>query len=302
LKMMYQNYATFAAALLVAVNNKLAHAKLDFDIFGEPEIFDPTDSIAVDHKTCQYEAVVTFDFVNADLPYISNPATDCTLESTACNGNSCLFEIRNAYKFSRKFRKHTGFDHVGIDLSPCGHPPLENFGIPHLNLHAFRVSTKDRQEVNCDVMADPFSCSYTVPQQTPEGRRFFVHAVDADGNLANVPSNFKLKLDAAIPSEGLHVFDKDGAPNAEDWKEPILIMGSYHGTIQFWEPMFPLSFVMGDEAKMVEFNETYVSQTIKSLPSYWSMAYNPSDGITTLIMKGEAESCRKKNKKRKNKI
>mmetsp|Transcript_68 Transcript_68/g.52 ORF Transcript_68/g.52 Transcript_68/m.52 type:complete len:80 (-) Transcript_68:246-485(-) len=79
-------------------------------------------------------------------------------------------------------------------------------------------------------------------------------------------------------------------------------MGSYHGTIQFWEPMFPLSFVMGDEAKMVEFNETYVSQTIKSLPSYWSMAYNPSDGITTLIMKGEAESCRKKNKKRKNKI
>lgn len=53
---------------------------------------------------------------------------------------------------------------------------------------------------------------------------------------------------------------------------------------------------------MVEFNETYVSQTIESLPSYWSMSYSPTDGLTKLIMKGRAEVCpKKKGKKKKGK-
>ncbi len=60
--------------------------------------------------------------------------------------------------------------------------------------------------------------------------------------------------------------------------------------------MYPFTFGSGDEEQMVEFNQTYVSQTITSLPSYWSMTYTPSDGLTTLIMKGKAEVCPKKKK------
>ena len=38
---------------------------------------------------------------------------------------SCLYEVRNVYKLSKAFKKYTGFDHVGLDWSPCGHPPLD---------------------------------------------------------------------------------------------------------------------------------------------------------------------------------
>lgn len=58
--------------------------------------------------------------------------------------------------------------------------------------------------------------------------------------------------------------------------------------------MFPVEFVTGSDATFYEEEVTYVSQTIDSLPSYWSMEYNPADGVTTLIMKGKAEKCPKK--------
>ena len=42
---------------------------------------------------------------------------------------------------------------------------------------------------------------------------------------------------------------------------------------------------------------TYHMQTVKSLPSYWSMAYDPDTQVTTLTIKGMAERCKPKNKK-----
>lgn len=60
--------------------------------------------------------------------------------------------------------------------------------------------------------------------------------------------------------------------------------------------MFPVEFVTGDSEKFYESNETYASQTIVSLPSYWSMTYNPDTGVTTLVMKGKAQKCPKNSK------
>lgn len=74
---------------------------------------------------------------------------------------------------------------------------------------------------------------------------------------------------------------------------------SFVGGIQFWEPMFPVEFVTGDSEKMYESYETYVSQTIVSLPSYWSMTYNPETGVTTLVIEGKAQSCPKSSKNSK---
>lgn len=114
-------------SLLILATSKMtvaANNMLDFDIYGDSSKFDPSDSITVDQDTCEYHAEVHINFVAADPPFPSGEE-DCTMESTACNGQSCLYEVRNVYKLSRAFKKYTGFNHVGLDWSPCGHPPLD---------------------------------------------------------------------------------------------------------------------------------------------------------------------------------
>ena len=60
--------------------------------------------------------------------------------------------------------------------------------------------------------------------------------------------------------------------------------------------MFPVEFVTGESENFYESSETYVSQTVVSLPSYWSMEYNPDTGVTTLVLEGKAQVCPKKSK------
>ena len=110
--------------IITAVKETAADNMLGFDIYGDSSKFDPSDSITVDPDTCEYHAEVHINFGAADPPFPSGP-DDCTMESTACNGQSCLFEVRNVYKLSKAFKKYTGFNHVGLDWSPCGHPPLD---------------------------------------------------------------------------------------------------------------------------------------------------------------------------------
>ena len=40
----------------------------------------------------------------------------------------------------------------------------------------------------------------------------------------------------------------------------------------------------------------YEAQTIISLPSYWTLEYDPNSEVTTLTIKGKAENCPKRTK------
>jgi len=61
-------------------------------------------------------------------------------------------------------------------------------------------------------------------------------------------------------------------------------------------PKFPVEFVSGNAANFYEETDiTYVSQTIQELPSEYSLSYDPSDGFTTLMMKGHAKGCEVEN-------
>ena len=98
--------------------------KLGFNIYGDSSIFDPSSSIEVDDN-CQYTATVRLQLADADVPFPPvMPGPDgpgsCILEGTDCNGQSCLNEVRNVYSFSKEFEEVTGFNHVGVDWSPCG--------------------------------------------------------------------------------------------------------------------------------------------------------------------------------------
>jgi len=224
-----------------------ANADLPFDIYGDSKRLDPSDSIKVDKRTCTYTGTVEFNFPKAEFPFPSG-ADSCTMEDTSCEGQSCLLEIRNVYDLGKKFRKYTGFDHVGFDWSPCGHPPLDKFGKPHLNMHIFRITPKQREKLSCD-MLNPFICTFPsiAEQTTVTGKKYFVVGVDAEtGKIVNAPDTHEYGVDTAVPGEGLHAWNVTGAADVEDWDEPILITGLYGGGLQFWEPMFPSEFVSGD--------------------------------------------------------
>ena len=96
-------------------------------------------------------------------------------------------------------------------------------------MHIFRVSPKEREQVYCEEMDGPFICDFNATQPNIEGRKFFVHGTDKDGNLANVPSSFSAALDTAVPGEGVHAWDIEGAADVLAWNEPLLIEGLYDG-------------------------------------------------------------------------
>lgn len=175
-----------------------------------------------------YTAKVRLNMRDAHVPFPINPSEDCTLESDACNGQSCLIELRNIYSFNGRFKKLTGFNHLGIDWSPCGHPPLDKFGRPHYNIHVFYVTPKDRMNAFCK-MANPFICSPLDEQTYPNGRKFYVWGTDPDGAIANIPDSFTPGLDTAVPGEAVHAWDQAGAEDVADWFDPLLIMGLYDG-------------------------------------------------------------------------
>lgn len=276
---------------LIAGINKV-NAELPFDIYGDDTRFEPHNDISVDKDSCMYTARLQFNFPAGNLPFPAGPES-CTIEDTSCEGKSCLFDVRNVHSFSPEFRKSTGFDHVGLDWSPCGHPPLENYGKPHLNLHLYRVSPQERETMVCD-MLNPFICTFPPLgiQSSESGRNFFVIAKDAASDaVVNVPATFDYSLDSAVPGEGLHLSNVIDPPLVGDWFDPILALGTYGGTINFWELMFPADFSSGDTANFYDQAPTYNSQTIASLPSYWSLSYDPETENSTLTMKGKADKC-----------
>ena len=78
----------------------------------------------VDH-TCQYTAKVRLQLADAGVPFPPvMPGPDgpgsCTLDRTDCNGQSCLNEVRNLFTLGKDFEEVTGFNHMGVDWSPCG--------------------------------------------------------------------------------------------------------------------------------------------------------------------------------------
>mmetsp|Transcript_32246 Transcript_32246/g.55023 ORF Transcript_32246/g.55023 Transcript_32246/m.55023 type:complete len:349 (-) Transcript_32246:132-1178(-) len=276
--------------------------KLGFNIYGDSSIFDPSSSIEVDDN-CQYTATVRLQLADADVPFPPvmpgpNGPGSCIFEGTDCNGQSCLNEVRNVYSLSEKFEEVTGFNHVGVDWSPCGHPPLEWFGKPHWNLHIFRVTPEERLNARCPGgMLNPFICDFPpFEQPTPEGRAFFVWGKDTNDAVANVPDTFMAATDTAVPGEAVHSWNHNLSVPVAEWFEPQLIMGLYDGGIRFWEPMFPYEFVSGNAPNSyVRTDIEYVSQTIQELPSEYSLSYDPSDGFTTLMMKGHAKGCEIEN-------
>lgn len=63
-----------------------------------------------------------------------------------------------------------------------------------------------------------------------------------------MPAGFTVDSTAMIPLMGGHAWNfADQPSDSNSWAEPVWVMGPYDGDIVDYEPMFPLSFVTGDD-------------------------------------------------------
>merc|ERR1712238_281867 len=76
-----------------------------------------------------------------------------------------------------------------------------------------------------------------------------------------------------------------------EWVQPTWIMGAYAGDIIDYEPMVPLSFVVGPQDQTYEESLTYVGQTITELPTKYTVDYSADTGVTTVTLGGKSAVC-----------
>lgn len=206
-------------------------------------------SISVDKASCEYTGVIKFNAPNANLPFPD--AAQCALGPPPPDTKA-----PPSYKFSKDFYKATGFDHLGLDWQPCGHPDPNKFGKPHFDFHLYRITSTQRDLMSCDILQGAPICDFLgapLPggqtQTTYAGKKFFavgkVTAGSDANKIANMPELFTVDLGSAVPHSGIHVYDINGAVDVVDWTDPVLIIGSYDSQVVNWEPMFPYSFVSG---------------------------------------------------------
>ena len=113
-----------------------------------------------------------------------------------------------------------------------------------------------------------------------------------------MPDGFHYAAGDNVPLMGGHAWDTSTQPsNAGAWVDPIWIMGAYDGGIIDFEPMLPLSSVVGSQDKTYEESLTYVGQTITELPSKYTVDYNADSGVTTVSLLGKSAVCIDKDAK-----
>lgn len=159
------------------------------------------------------------------------------------------------HTLSAKTQTATGFKFIECDWQPCGHPTLANFGKPHWDCHFFYTDYDYQQSIaQCETGASPVCTPPPYVQSTEIGRGYFDYGTAAN----NMPLHFTVDQESAVPAAGVHWFDQrpEHLPKVSEWVEPILIMGSYGGQMNFWESMVPVDFLYQAEASCfdIEYN------------------------------------------------
>jgi hypothetical protein len=123
-------------------------------------------------------------------------------------------------------RKTTPFDHMGWFANLQGHAPRGIFDVPHVDVHFFTITVKDRMAISGQ-LSDP-----KLLELPPAG------FLPVDYILPTIPGTDVPATNDA--EQGLHWVDLsdfellfiEGKPFRQ-----VFIYGSYAGKVNFWEPM-----------------------------------------------------------------
>ncbi|KAL7581016.1 hypothetical protein ACA910_005825 [Epithemia clementina (nom. ined.)] len=239
---------------------------------------------------CYY--TLTIDFVhNNTLPF-GNPDT-CQVDVVASDGKEYFASRWHYERLDEASRMATGFDHVSIDWNACGHPGF-GFQTSHYDLHIYTVSPQYRAtQMQCEKIHGTPVCKEE-SAQTGTGLGFYVLGqVASSRQFDNLPKGYEWELDAAVEFMGTHGGNPQTEPNhPNNWTEPQLYFTSFDGSICAVEPMFPFNYASGDKPRFYEEYIEYEVQTLITLPAYYSISFNPTNQITTIVMKGKAAICK----------
>lgn len=220
---------------------------------------------------CFYTLTVKY---SQPLDFPVGTTDDCAPDVKASDGKYFLDFRWSFQRFSNATFKATGFNHLSLDFNSCGHPGF-GFQTPHMDAHLYFVSPEYRMKyMVCDKITGTTVCKRE-SLQTGFGKMFYIYPKDSAGNYTDFPPGFEWDNTTAIQYMGTHGHDFTGEPTVpENWTEPVLFYTSFNGSLTAFEPMFPLSYTRGSMDKFDEYNITYSIQTTKTLPSYFSVAYD----------------------------
>ncbi len=89
---------------------------------------------------------------------------------------------------------------------------------------------------------------------------------DPNVQPSNMPPGFVVGLEDMIPLMGGHAWNPNQEPPSSlEWVNPIWIMGPYNGDITDYEPMIPLSFMVGETDNTYTEFLSYEDQTIDEI-------------------------------------
>jgi len=267
---------------------------------GTPNVdrFDASTSMDID-ENCEFTWKLSFKH-DKSVPLPSDPPAQCDpsiVPPQIAPDELPYFAFRWFYeKVSEDIKKVTGIDHISIDWNPCGHPPVNVFGMPHYDIHIYLVTPEFRTCMTCtQPPGAPVCTPAPEAQSTARGLDFFnvttlatTSTVRSAANQPiNMPPGFIYGPEHNIPLMGGHAWNHNQEPaSGLEWVDPIWLMSPYAGTIINYEPMIPLNFVTGDSDKEFIENLSYEGQTIGALPSMYSVKYDSKTEFTTLTLKG----------------
>jgi len=162
----------------------------------------------------------------------------------------------------------TGLRSVSVDWYPCGHPP-NGFKSMHYDVHMYYVSEEERDEMTCDsigaVCSEDANSHFWIPMDE------------------NVIDGFNMST-SAVKRCGMHYYRLNSpslvtGSNPWTWPEPMI--GSYNGSISFFEVMVPLAFL----GVVQSHTETlfYERRRDQHLPDSWSVASDVDGGVRLAI-------------------
>ena len=226
----------------------------------------------------KYEYYLNTEFTTQALP-IPQSAADCNPSDPATAPDSYPYLMARPLPIAlpASFTDATGFIQVGFDYLQCGHPALGVFTKPHLDVHFYLENASERTEWTCTPVAGFPNCAPEEEQPTESDKKFYQLPVAN----ANVPSDYVLDVESGGMFQGFHWTPPDPV-HVDEWTESTLIMVTYDFSVLAFEPMIPLVFTQGADAKRYLSEKLVYSEQTIELPSGYAAVYDPSSELTTV--------------------
>jgi len=174
-----------------------------------------------------------------------------------------------------KEAKKTAFDHVSVDWNPKGHPPLNVYDKPHLDIHFYTVTQGERQKITAQG-ADLARCNKPVPAKF-------------------APVGYIQAPDTAVPMMGSHWVDptspelaamlSNGAKPAGPFTKTFLY-GSYDGKLAFYEPMITQEWLATKPQHAEEIKLPAAYEKSGYYPTRYSVRHDAARREYTIALEG----------------